>query len=97
MYNDKDRHGWTCGTEVVSYRGENWILVSSGNRGIEIETDLSTNPSFREFSAATGFYVRVERVPADRLSEVRPFATILLNAGKDEEFMAVYRNLSLAE
>ena len=97
MYNDKDRHGWTRGTEVVSYRGENWILVSSGNRGIEIETDLSTNPSFREFSAATGFYVRVERVSTDRLSEVRPFATILLNSGKDEEFITIYRNLSLAE
>jgi hypothetical protein len=97
MFNDKDKDGWIKGTEVVSYNGLNWLIVGEGKHRITIENDFSYDPSYREYSSATMMYASVDYIVDLDYSELKPFATIIMKKGTDEEWNKVYKSLGLME
>lgn len=97
MFNDKDQWGFIKGDEVVEYKGEKWLIVAEGKSGIEIENDFSNDPNYREYSAATMMYANVEYASSFEECEVKPFATIIMKKGTDEEWNKVYKSLGLME
>jgi hypothetical protein len=96
MFNDRDNQGFVKGSEVVLYKGQNWLVVSEGS-GVVLENDFSDDPKYREYSGAVMMYANVEYVYDYDMSKVQPFATVLMKSGKDEEWNNVYRSVGLMD
>ena len=94
MFNTFDNHGFVIGSEVVLYKGQNWLVVAEGDSYITIENDFSLDPNYREYSGATMMYACVEEVMKN---EVKPFASILMKSGTDKEWNKVYKSLGLMD
>ena len=97
MFNSLDNHGYVKGSEVVLYKGQNWLVVAEGNSGVELENDFSDDPNYREYSSATMMYANVEYLSLFEECDVKPFATILMKKGTDEEWNKVYRSVGLMD
>jgi len=92
MFNSENKDGFVIGSEVVKYNGFNYLVVAEGNEYITIESDFSYDPSYREYSAATGMYAFVEEV---KKNEVEPFCSIVMKSGTDEQWEKEYKKCGL--
>lgn len=92
MFNAEDKNGFTIGSEVVKYKGLNWLVVAEGDEYITIESDFSNDPNYGEYSAATMMFCCVDEV---RKNEVEPFCSIVMKSGTDEQWNREYKKCGL--
>ena len=92
MFNSENSNGWIIGTEVVEYNGQYWMVVGEGKEYLVLENDFSYDPNYREYSEAVGMCVCVEEVMK---YEVKPFCSIVMKSGTDEQWEKEYKKCGL--